>query len=168
MGKETDETNLKKNNKPTYKEIAQQRGKEASVARKIFLIIFLVLLFIIIVGGFLGYKYVKNGLTPVDPSNKETINVTIPLGSSTSNIAFILEENGIIANSLIYRFYVKFNNASDFQAGDYALSPSMTLEEVTEELQTGSVTQAGAVRVTIPEGRNIEEIAETYEKKQQR
>ncbi|WP_277679320.1 endolytic transglycosylase MltG [Gracilibacillus dipsosauri] len=164
MGKETDETNLKKNNKPTYKEIAQQRGKEVSVARKIFLIIFLVLLFIIIVGGFLGYKYVKNGLTPVDPSNKETINVTIPLGSSTSNIASILEENGIIANSLIYRFYVKFNNASDFQAGDYALSPSMTLEEVTEELQTGSVTQAGAVRVTIPEGRNIEEIAETYEK----
>ncbi|MFD2657288.1 endolytic transglycosylase MltG [Gracilibacillus thailandensis] len=161
--KEKEEKNNKSKKKLTYKEISQERAKEASVARRIILIVFIVLTAVIIIGGFSGYKYVKKGLTPVDPDSDETVNVTIPLGSSSSDIANILEDEGIISNSLIYRFYVKFNNAADFQAGDYSLSPSMTLAEVTEELGTGSLQQEAQLRVTVPEGRNIEEIASIYQ-----
>ncbi|GAE94106.1 protein YceG like [Gracilibacillus boraciitolerans JCM 21714] len=39
----------------------------------------------------------------------------------------------------------------------------MTLAEITAELETGSIQQDPQLRVTIPEGRNIEEIASLYE-----
>ncbi|MFC4404033.1 endolytic transglycosylase MltG [Gracilibacillus xinjiangensis] len=163
MSKGTDDSNNKEKKKPTYKEIAQERGREASIARKIFFFIFIVLIAFIIIGGYSAYKYVANGVAPVDPDSEEEIEINIPLGSSTSDIAAILEEEGLIHNSLIYRFYVKFNNAADFQAGDYTLSPSMTLAEITAELETGAVYQEAVLRVTVPEGRNIEEIATIFE-----
>ncbi|SER73277.1 UPF0755 protein [Gracilibacillus ureilyticus] len=163
MSKGTDDSNKKEKKRPTYKEIAQERGREASIARKIFFFIFIVLIALIIIGGYSGYKYVSNGLSPVDPDSEETVEVNVPLGSSTSDIAAILEEEGLINNSLIYRFYVKFNNAADFQAGDYTLSPSMSLAEITAELETGAVYEEAVLRVTVPEGRNIEEIADIYE-----
>ncbi|KAB8127302.1 endolytic transglycosylase MltG [Gracilibacillus oryzae] len=163
MSKSTDDSNKKERKKPTYKEIAQERGREASIARKIFFFIFIILIAFIVIGGYSAYKYVANGLAPVEPDTEEQVQVTIPMGSSTTDIATILEDAGLINNSLIYRFYVKFNNAADFQAGDYTLSPSMTLAEITSQLETGTVHKEAVLRVTVPEGRNIEEIATIYE-----
>lgn len=163
MSNENEEKNKNQKKKLTYKEISQERAKEASIARKIIFFVLIILTGIIILGGYSAYKYVEKGVSPVDPNNEETIDITIPLGSSSSDIAAILEDEGIIANSLIYRFYVKFNNASDFQAGEYSLSPSMTLAEITSELETGSLQQEPQLRVTIPEGRNIEQVASIYE-----
>ncbi|GAA0295329.1 UPF0755 protein [Gracilibacillus halotolerans] len=148
--------------KKKYNENATSYGKDMSIARKIITLVVIVLLVVIGVGGFSAYQFISKGLSPVDPNNEETIQVTIPLGSSSSDIARILEENGVIANDLLYRFYVKFNNASNFQAGDYELSPSMTLAEITDELETGSIRAEPVFRVTVPEGRNIEEIASIY------
>ncbi|MGP4041768.1 endolytic transglycosylase MltG [Gracilibacillus sp. D59] len=164
MSKEKEEKNTKsKKKKLTYKEISQERAKEASLARRIIIIVLIVLTGVIIIGGYTAYNYVQKGVSPVDPNSEETIDVTIPLGSSSSDIASILEDKGIISNSLIYRFYVKFNNATDFQAGEYSLSPSMTLAEITSELETGSIQKEAQLRVTVPEGRSIEEIASIYE-----
>src|SRR5699024_5147273 len=115
------------------------------------------------IGGFSLYNFIDEGISPVEPDSDETIEITIPLGSSSSEIANILEQEGAINNSLIYRFYIKFSNVSDFQAGDYTLSPAMSLAEITEELQTGSVRDESLYRVTVPEGRKIEEIATIYE-----
>lgn len=148
--------------KNKYKENAMNYGKDMSIARKIITVIVLLFLIVIAIGGYSAYQYISKGLSPVDPDNEETVTITIPLGSSTSDIARILEDNGVIANDLIYRFYVKFNNVSNFQAGEYSLSPSMTLAEITEELETGTIMQEPVFRVTIPEGRNIEEIAGIY------
>ncbi|WP_182200505.1 endolytic transglycosylase MltG [Paraliobacillus salinarum] len=145
------------------KENFLKRCKEASTVRKIVFGLLLLLSIVIVVGGTSGYFYVKNGLEPVDPSDESTKTVTIPLGSSTSQIASILEDNGIISNDLIYRFYVKFNNASQFQAGEYQLSPSMSLKEITDKIQTGVIMQDPVFSVTIPEGKTLEEIAQLYE-----
>ncbi|SHN10055.1 endolytic transglycosylase MltG [Gracilibacillus kekensis] len=163
MSDDKKDQNEKSKPKLTYKEISQERAKEASIARKIIILVLFLLTALIIFGGYTGYNYVKKGVSPVDPNSEETIDVTIPLGSSSSDIANILEDNGVINNSLIYRFYVKFNNISNFQAGDYALSPSMTLAEITSELETGSIQEEPELRVTIPEGRNINEIATLYQ-----
>ncbi|WP_163537841.1 endolytic transglycosylase MltG [Gracilibacillus sp. YIM 98692] len=165
MGKENGETSKPKSKKLTHTEIAQMRGKEASIARKIVIIILIAMVAALIIGGYSIYKYIQEGISPVDPDSEEQIEVTIPLGSSSSDIANILEEAGIISNNLMYRFYVKFNNAADFQAGDYTLSPSMSLAEITDELETGSIQREPVLRVTVPEGRNLEEIADIYESK---
>lgn len=160
--------NEKEHKKPTikqsYKEISQRKAKEISIARKILIIVISVLILVIGIGGFSAYSYIKNGITPVDANSEETVDITIPLGSSSSDIAKILEDAGIIENSIFYRFYIKFNNVSEFQAGEYTLSPSMTLAEITDELQTGLLREEALFSVTVPEGRKIEEIASIYEK----
>jgi len=107
---------------------------------------------------------VKSSLKPVDPDSTEKVEVEIPLGSSTSDIASILEENDIINNALIFRFYIKFKNESDFQAGDYTFTKSMKVNEIIESLKSGKIVKEPVYTVTIPEGKNIEEIAKIYAK----
>lgn len=90
--------------------------------------------------------------------------VEIPIGSSPTAIGRILEENGIVHHGKIFRYYTKFKNESGFQAGEYALSPSMKLDEIIGHLKQGRVEQEVVFQITIPEGRQLEQIAEILEK----
>ncbi|KHE70628.1 endolytic transglycosylase MltG [Halobacillus sp. BBL2006] len=153
------------NFKNKYKERLQKRTEEASTVRKIVAIILTVLILVIVVGGLSGYFYVKSALEPVDPDDNNAKDVTIPLGSSTSQIAGILEENDIIKNDLIFRFYTKFNNESGFQAGDYQFTSSMSLDEIIETLKTGKLVKKPAFKVAVPEGKDLEQIAGIFAEK---
>lgn len=138
---------------------------EAKVVRKyVFFIVSFLLLFFFIT-AFLLYSYVKSGLGAVDPDSEELIEVEIPIGSSSSEIAHLLEENGIINDARIFKVYIKFKNEVNFQAGQYTLSPNMTLEETINELQTGTFIEDPEERVTIPEGKSLEEIGALFAKK---
>ncbi|GGF07280.1 endolytic murein transglycosylase [Halobacillus andaensis] len=148
--------------KKSYKERLKNRSEEASKVRKIVAIVLAVLAVLLIIALISGYLYIKSSLQPVDPDDESQINVEVPIGSSTSQIASILKENDVIKNELIFRFYTKFKNETGFQAGDYSFTASMTLDEIIESLKTGKIVKEPAVRVTIPEGRNLEQIAEIY------
>lgn len=147
-----------------FKENRKTRGEEASTIRKVVFIVLTLLVLIFTIGAVSGYTYLKSALEPVNPESDEQIKIEIPIGSSTSAIAETLEENGIIKNALIFRFYIKLKNESDFQAGDYTLSPSMTLDEIIEALKGGKLLLEAKHRITIPEGLTIEQIAEIYAK----
>lgn len=155
----------KEQNKEQIEQTISARASEARIVRKVvfYVITFLLLFFTVTI--FLGYSYVKSALGPVDEDSKELIEVEIPLGSSSSDIAKILEENGIIKDARIFRFYIKFKNEVNFQAGQYTLSPAMSLEETVNELQTGKIIEEPIERVTIPEGKTIEEIAQIFSNK---
>ncbi|MCT2537646.1 endolytic transglycosylase MltG [Aquibacillus koreensis] len=159
------ENKQQKKKSPTLRDRRKQRGEDARIVRRIVSILLVVITIAIAVGGMSGYRYIKSGLQPLDPENETMKEIVIPMGSSSSQIATILEDNGIIKNSMMYRFYIKFNNAADFQAGEYTLSPSMTLSEITDSLQTGRVMREAVFTVTIPEGKTIEQIAEIYAEK---
>lgn len=141
------------------------RASEARIVRKVvfYVISFLLLFFAITI--FFGYSYVKSALGPVDEDSEEQIEVEIPLGSTSTDIANILEEHGLIKDARIFRFYIKFKNEVNFQAGQYTLSPSMTLAETVKELQTGKLIEEPIFRITIPEGKTLEEIAQLFSKK---
>ncbi|MGY0694298.1 endolytic transglycosylase MltG [Virgibacillus sp. FSP13] len=156
---------FRKKDKGNYKDKLIARSEEARTVRKIVAIIIISLVLILLVGGISGYMYVKSALNPVDPDSKKEVNVTIPMGSSTSGIASILDEKGIIKDARVFRFYIKFQNESDFQAGDYKFSPSMTLDEIIDSLKKGKVMEEAIYKVTIPEGKTIDQIAQIYAKK---
>ncbi|CEG23035.1 putative aminodeoxychorismate lyase [Planococcus massiliensis] len=149
--------------KPSKKQIMFERmsekKKETKVVRRIVAIIALVLLLIVGVAGFLAYNFVTSALEPVNPDSEKVIEVEVPIGSNLDSIAELLEEKGLIKNARIYKYYVKFNNHSDFQAGTYGLLPSMTLDEITESLKTGKVYREPLFSITVPEGLTLEEIA---------
>src|SRR5699024_479602 len=142
------------------KENLRARGEEAKTVRKVVFIILLSLTLIILIGGLSGYLYIKSALQPVDPDNEETTRIEIPIGSSSSNIAEILEENEMIKSARIFNLYTKFSGASDFQAGEYAFSPSMTIDAIIESLESGEVRAVHTV--TIPEGYTVEQIGEAF------
>lgn len=133
-----------------------------NTVRKI--VIRMVILFILAIGvlAFAGYRYVSNGLNPVDVGSDEIVEVEIPSGSTRRDIAIILEEKDLINSSLVFDFYVRFSDKSDFQAGTYKMSPSMTVEEIVDYLHEGGSPIVAAM-ITIPEGVHIEYIAELFE-----
>lgn len=144
---------------------AYEEIEDAKIVRKIVFIIISSIILIIFIGGISSYLYISSALKPVDPKSTEEIDVEVPLGSSSSEIAQILETNGIIKDERIFRFYIKFKNYSGFQAGEYVLSPSLTLQEIVEELQSGKIIDEPVHTVTIPEGKNVEQIAEIFSKR---
>src|SRR5699024_11464805 len=72
----------------------------------------------------------------------------------------ILEKGHIIKSGLVFNYYTKFNNLTGFQAGTYKLSPSMTLDGISKKLQGGNGLSVADVKLTIPEGFTIEQIAD--------
>ncbi|MBO1514828.1 endolytic transglycosylase MltG [Metabacillus bambusae] len=145
--------------KDTFRKKLLEKQKEAKVVRKIVLTVFIVLIiaFSGLIGG--GYLYIKSSLEPVDPSDQTGIDVTVPIGSSVSTISRILEENDIIKDARVFKYYIKFKNESGFQAGNYKLNRAMTFTEIIEILKQGKLMDDVAFQITIPEGRQLKEIA---------
>lgn len=154
---------MSKKNKGDYQDNLLARSEEARTVRKIVSIIIISLILILLVGGVSGYMYVKSALQPVDPDDENGIEIEIPLGSTSSTIADILEDENIIKDSRVFRIYTKVKNESDFQAGTYTFTPAMTIDEIIESLKSGVLVKAPIDKVTIPEGTTIEEMAEVFE-----
>lgn len=138
----------------------KEKKKEVRVVRRIVLIVALVLLLIVAVAGWQAYSYVTEALAPVDPDSEEVINIDVPIGSNLDSIAALLEDNGLIKDARIYKYYVKFQNESSFQAGSYGLTQAMTLDEITESLKTGKVYHEPLFTINVPEGLTLVEISE--------
>lgn len=143
----------------------REKKKEVKVVRKIVFIITLLFLIIGIIGGTVAYKFVTSGLNAFDPESKEIIKVEIPIGSGLNTISEELEKNGVIKSARLFKYYAKFNNASNLQAGTYDLSKSMTPDELIKSLKSGTVYREPVFTMTIPEGLTLEEISKIVEKK---
>lgn len=149
----------KKSQKEQIRKKLIEHQNEARVVRRIVLIITLSLLLLIalIAGG--GYLYIQSALKPVAPESKEQKMVEIPIGSSATGIGKVLESHGIIKNATVFKYYVKLKNESGFMAGNYQFSPSMKIADIVSRLKTGRLTAKPAVKITIPEGKQLREIA---------
>jgi UPF0755 protein len=152
-------TNEKGSKKDVIRQKMLEQHHEAKIVRKIvlFISIFL-LLFIVLIGGG-GYLYIQSALKPVDAGSKIHKTVDIPIGSSVTGIGERLEKNGIIKNAKVFKYYVKLNNEGGFMAGQYQLSPSMDVPEIVSRLKTGKVLAEATFKITIPEGKQLKEIA---------
>lgn len=119
----------------------------------------IVILIILLAGGLFGLNYIRGLDSAFDQNNTERTIVDIPMGSSTSDIADILVENGIIGSANKFKLFSRMNNYDGrYVAGGYELSPSMTPKEICEKIVSGDVA---AFRFTIPEGYTVEEIVDT-------
>lgn len=124
---------------------------------KIILALVIVLIFVIL-SGIVGTVYM-NGLDKAfDSSKPDTVNITVEQGYTTSDIGETLEKNGIIKSSAEFKYYSKYKGYdSRYQAGNYALSPAMTLSEIAEIIMSG---KTNTMTFTVPEGLTVYQIAE--------
>ncbi|WP_017435579.1 endolytic transglycosylase MltG [Saccharococcus caldoxylosilyticus] len=133
--------------------------KDAQIVRKIVLLVCAAILIACIAIGVGSYFYIKSALQPVDPQDKKPVHISIPIGSSVNEIANLLEKKRLIKSATVFRYYVKFKNHVDFQAGEYKLNRSMSVDDIIAVLKTGKVTKKAGLKLTIPEGTQITQIA---------
>lgn len=112
----------------------------------------LLLVAVIAVGGAAGLGfYAMEQLKPANASQE--VMFTIEPGTSSAEIANVLEEHGLIRNALIFSYYLKYKKlGSGFQAGTYAMTPGLDIQEIIRKLNSGETVKEETLRVTIPEG----------------
>ena len=141
------------------------RKKETSIIKKIMRYFMIALLVIVIIGGFFTWNYIKGETQPVDTAQTELVSFEIEQGASVKEVSKALEEEGIIRNSKLFNFYLKFKNVSGFKSGLYQVSKSMTLDEIIAELSgAGKDKDQNATKVLIREGEQLTDIAKEVEK----
>lgn len=141
------------------------RKKETSIIKKIMKYFMIALLVIVLVGGFFTWNYIKGETQPVDTAQTELVAFEIEQGASVKEVSKALEKEGIIRNSKLFNFYLKFKNVSGFKSGLYHVSKSMTLDEIIAELSgQGKDKDQNATKVLIREGEQLTEIAKEVEK----
>ncbi|WP_414053557.1 endolytic transglycosylase MltG [Macrococcus equi] len=119
-------------------------------------------IFVLAIGSFF---YINSSQKPLNPDDKSTTKIEVLPGESATMIGEKLEKEKIIKNSTMFKYYLKFNNISNFQAGSYELSPSMTFKQIAKSLQKGEVYIPVVFKMNIPEGMTIEQIADIVAKK---
>ena len=112
-------------------------------------------LFLVIAVGLLFFWW-KQTISPVDPMNKESYIFVVPKGMGSGDIAKKLKKADLIKNVFAFEIIIAKQGVSNkLQAGDFRLSPSMNLFEITETLIHGTMD----VWITIPEGLRREQVA---------
>lgn len=86
------------------------------------------------------------------------VTITIESGDSFYSLLNELHRNDVIKSPLIIKTYVKFTNAIvDVEPGQYKLHNNMSIKDIVNALKDGD--SIDSVYFTIPEGFNIDEIA---------
>ncbi|WNS46646.1 endolytic transglycosylase MltG [Paenibacillus sp. MMS20-IR301] len=107
-----------------------------------------------------GAWYIWNGMQPVEPAGP-AVTVTIEKGMGSSQIADLLEQEGIIRNGLFFKGYLKWvNEGSSFKAGTYNVSPGESYDTLISRMNAGDVVKEETVVFTIPEGYTAVQVAE--------
>lgn len=103
--------------------------------------------------------WIDDRLDPPGDEGPELV-VNIPQGASINDITRILEDEGVVANSTVFRYYLRYKDAGDFQAGNYVLNENMAVWRAKDVLLAGP--DAGpaedAFRVVLPEGLTLAQI----------
>lgn len=104
--------------------------------------------------------YAAQALQPT-PAEEQGRKVSYPAGTSAGALAAQLESQGLIRSASLFVWYLKWKNeGAKFQAGEYEFTPGMTLKEMIERLNRGQTVKAATLRLTVPEGYTIQQIAE--------
>lgn len=111
----------------------------------------------------IGFIIIGASSRPIDANSKEQKIIEVSPNTTTEMISDELEKKKIIRNSFVFKYYLKLNNISTFQAGEYKFSPAMSTNEIAKSLESGKVFSKTAVQFEIKSGSTIELIAATIE-----
>ncbi|MER2132183.1 MAG: endolytic transglycosylase MltG [Carnobacterium inhibens] len=138
-----------------------ERQKEKKLVKRIVLSITAAFIILVVLFGLIGYQYVTTSLEPLDKNDQTEKVIEIPTGSSSKDIAQILQNNNIIKSAIVFSYYVRMNNETGFQAGNYEFSPSMPLDTIISQLQEGgTAAEYKGNKVLVKEGITIDQIAD--------
>ncbi len=124
------------------------------------MLILIIIIVLLAVGGTVVVRrQYSHNLQPVGTSKTE-VYVTIPSGSSASDIAQQLYSAGLIRNAKTFEWYVNTHNIREkLQAGTYGFTQSMTTDAIAEAIARGDVATD---LVTIIPGQRLDQVKQTF------
>lgn len=127
------------------------------------LIAFLVFVLAVVIVVLVAFFNISKEINGGNATATEPVVVTVE-SSGSSAVGTLLEENGLISNATIFRFYVRFQGSGvNFQAGKHELTPGMSYDEIIAVLSEKKAARE-TVSVTIPEGSTIYQFGSRLEK----
>src|SRR3989344_9193291 len=122
---------------------------------------FIILLAVLILSAGAAVLWWKNGNRAQDPTDKSSQIFVVARGDGVREIANSLKTKGLIKDPVIFFLQTKrLGLDKELEAGDFRLSPSMSLYDIIQNLTHGTLD----IWVTIPEGLRTEEITDLLEK----
>jgi UPF0755 protein len=122
-------------------------------------VLFFIALFATLMGGAL---YLGNSLLTADGPLQATKTVVIPRGAGPMTMAKVLQQEGIIDHTRLFRIALMIDPApKPIKAGEYEVPARTSMQGLVELLQSGKVVQR---RMTIPEGMTTAEVVEQVRK----
>jgi UPF0755 protein len=126
------------------------------------LIISLSLIILIVLSSFLYFRSVI--YKPLKGSGNTAI-ILVKSGDSFYNVLDRLAKDGIIKNKFIIKAYLKYKNiTADIKPDKYIVAKDISLTQLIEVLNTGK-GNLNTIKVTIPEGYEVKDIAALLESK---
>ncbi|MCQ2552398.1 MAG: endolytic transglycosylase MltG [Clostridia bacterium] len=120
------------------------------------LLVLLAFVLIIAIGVIGGYNMIKNYDSAFDPTSTATVDFVVPKGATTTKIGVLLKDAGLIKNDQIFKLKSKLcGYDGKYQAGEYELSSSMTMNEIMLKIQDG---RRETRKITIKEGWKLADI----------
>lgn len=148
-----------KDNEMQFQENLAKNSKEEKWAiRLVKWFVFSLLTIFVLAGLFLSLLITTGG-----PGNGKPAEFEIPSGATVADAATILAENKVIFSDILFTLYLRVTDVNNLQAGLYSMPTSIGYEEAANLLVKGGETVSNGSLV-IPEGTNIEQIADIIAK----
>ncbi len=148
--------------------IKKQKKKKKGNGLKSFLVYFLIYTLLFTITCAVSYSLVLKAENVADDDTEvivdaaDGIEITIPRGSSTSDIAEILKENGIISWPSIFKLQSKINGYDDtYMSGKHILSKDLSYDQLMRVLSSNPVS----INVTIREDYYLDQVLDTLSSK---
>lgn len=97
----------------------------------------------------------------VDPPGApgSVVAIQVPEGTSSSKVASILADEGVITNATLFNLWVNGKGLEPVQAGTYELRKDLSFAEAVEALNAGPETPVAVetTKVTVPEGLTVDQ-----------
>lgn len=123
--------------------------------KTVILLFILFLLFILLPGSYGIFSFFRPAGSV---AQGETITVLIPEHASSRDVAKILHARGLIKSPQAFTLYTRWRGVDGrLKAGEYKFQPPLSVPEIVHQLIRGQPEET--VKVTVPEGYTVEQIA---------
>lgn len=116
----------------------------------------LALLFILV----LVLGFYTMGLRSVDSKDTNNITVNIPVGTGASGVVYILDDAGLVRNTLCAKVNARIGGYNSLQANTYVFNKSMSFPEMMRAINTGDFNYISKQSINIIAGYRIPQVAE--------
>lgn len=140
-------------------ETLPKRAERKPRERRRGLVVLVTILILLLALAATGAGYWSWATGSAGPRNK--LVVTIPPGSTGSQVATLLEKDGVIRSTWAFKLLSRFRGFSGgFQAGTYTnLTTNMSVEDALNALRKGPLPNTKTLQVLFPEGLTLRQTA---------